>query len=72
MPKSINSTNLVILLENPTTALYVRPISCYSVVFKCIAKLICKWLKVELPILSMLIKVAVVHGIELVHNVLLC
>jgi len=59
-------------VPHPTQATNFRPISCYTVTYKVISKLLCKRLKQVLPDLINQSQGAFVQGHELLHNVLLC
>ena len=74
MPKHISSTKLVILpkISHPQTAFDFRPISCCSVVYQCISKLLCQRIKEVLPSLINPSQGAFVKGRELLYNVLIC
>ena len=74
MPQFMSSTKLVILqkVQNPQTASDFRPISCCSVLYKCIAKMLCIRLKEVLPSIIDPSQAAFVKGRKLLHNVLIC
>ena len=74
MPKYVSSTKLVVLpkVHHPQSVSEFRPISCYNVMYKCIAKLLCNRLKEVLPSIIDPSQAAFVKGRHLVHNVLIC
>lgn len=69
-----NFTNLVVLpkVPHPMNSTDVRPISCCTVFYKSISKLICNRLKKVLPSIISPSQGAFVQGRELLYKVLLC
>ena len=74
MNKDCNATNLVVIPKtpHPMSANDFRTISCYTVVYKIISKILCKRLKKVLPIITHPSQGAFEQGRELLYNVLLC
>lgn len=74
IPPFLGQTKLILLpkVPNPTQAKDFRPISYCSVIYKCIAKLICSRLKEVLAHLVQQPQGAFVKGRELLFNVLIC
>ncbi|XP_019263585.1 PREDICTED: uncharacterized protein LOC109241315 [Nicotiana attenuata] len=70
----INSTSIALIpkVENPLQASQFRPISCCSVLYKCISKIVCKRLRKAIPLIVADIQAAVIQGRSLIHNVLIC
>ena len=74
MPDSLSETKLVLLPEvpNPTQAKEFRPISYCTVLYKCVAKLLCSRLKIVLPHLIHQNQGAFLKDRALLVNVLTC
>jgi len=74
LPKEISATKLILLskIQNPQHRHEFRPISCCTVIYKCITKLIGQRIKEILPWLIHPIQGAFVEGRELLHNILIC
>ena len=72
--KSINVTSLTLIpkVKSPTHVSDFRPISCCSVIYKCITKLLCEKIKLVLPGLISQNQGAFVAQRSILHNVLLC
>ena len=73
LPRYFGHTKLVLLPKNPSpeNARDFRPISCCSVIYKTLTKLLASRLKVVLPTLIHANQGAFVPGRELLHNVLI-
>ena len=73
MPPFPRQTKLILLpkVPNPTQVKDFWPISCCSVIYKCIAKLLCSRLKEVLPHLIQQPLGAFVKGRELLFNILI-
>uniref|UniRef100_A0A803LM05 Reverse transcriptase domain-containing protein n=1 Tax=Chenopodium quinoa TaxID=63459 RepID=A0A803LM05_CHEQI len=74
LPKEINTTSITLI---PKTKCLVnvkefRPISYCNVVYKCIAKVLCKRLKKVLPEIIAENQSAFVHSRYIVHNIMIC
>ena len=74
LPKNFGRTKLCLIPKTPTPtqAKDFRPISCCSVIYKGITKLLCSRLKIALPHLIHQSQGAFVEGRELLFNVLIC
>ena len=74
LPPEIGRTKLCLIpkVSSPTQAKDFRPISCCSVIYKCITKLLCARLKTVLPHLIHPSQGAFLEGRELLFNVLIC
>ena len=74
VPSFLGETKLVLIPKtpNPPYASDFRTISCYNVIYKCIAKLLCVRLKEVLPDLINQNQGAFVKGRELLFNILMC
>lgn len=73
-PKVFSATNLVILpkVRNSQHATMFRPISCWTIIDKCITKLICSRIKEVLPHSILENQGDFVKTKELLSNVLIC
>ncbi|KAJ8427389.1 hypothetical protein Cgig2_008805 [Carnegiea gigantea] len=73
LPKYIGATKLIVLpkVQHPQEATEFHPISCYNVLYKCIAKMLSQRLKEVLPSIIDPSQAAFVQGRELVYNVLI-
>ena len=74
MPHFLGETKLVLIPKvlNPTQAKEFRPITCCTVIYKCVAKLLCAKLKSVLPHLIHHNQGAFVKDRELLFNILMC
>ena len=74
LPPSFGITKLVLLpkVSPPTHAKDFRPISYCSVIYECIAKLLCSKLKEVLPHIIQQEQGAFIKGRELLFNILIC
>jgi len=74
MPLSLGHTKLLLLpkVPNPSQVKDFHPISCCTVIYKCIAKLLCGRLKEVLPHLIHQAQGAFIKDRELLSNVLIC
>ena len=74
IPSFFGKTKLVLLpkVRNPSMAQGFRPIPCCSVIYKCIAKLLCSRLKTVLPHLIHQNQGAFVKDRSILFNVLIC
>lgn len=72
--KAINATSITLIpkVKSPTHVSDYRPISCCSVIYKCITKLLCEKLRLVLPSLVSETQGAFVSGRSILHNILLC
>ena len=72
--KAINVASLTLIpkMKSPTHVSDFRPISCCSVIYKCITKLLCEKIKLVLPGLISQNQGAFVAQRSILHNVLLC
>lgn len=72
--KSINVTSITLVpkIKSPTSVNDFGPISCCSVLYKCITKLICTRLKMVLPKLVVASQGAFVSNRSILHNILPC
>ena len=73
LPPSLGQSKLVLIpkVPQPHHARDFRPISCCSVIYKCIAKLMCNRLKEVLPHIIHHEQGAFIKGRELLFNVLI-
>lgn len=72
--KEINVTSITLIpkVKNASHVSNFSPISCCSVIYKCITKLICDKLKIVLPGLVSQTQGAFVSNRIILHNILLC
>lgn len=68
----MTSLTMVPKVKSPTYVIYFRLMSYYSVLYKCITKLLCEKLKLVLPGLISPIQCAFVAYRSILHNILLC
>lgn len=74
MLKSWNNTTITLItkISNPMHPRDFRPISCCHVLYKCVSKLICSWLRLVLDYLIDQAQGVFVAGRSIMHNILLC
>lgn len=74
MLKEINVTSITLVpkVSVPATVGDIRPITCCSILYKCISKLLCEKLGAMLPNIISQNKGAFVVGRSILHNVLIC
>lgn len=68
----LSQVTLVPNVRNPNTVGEFRPISCCSVIFKCITKLLCEKLRLVLNDVVSETQGAFIQGRSILHNVFIC
>ncbi|XP_062119282.1 uncharacterized protein LOC133833036 [Humulus lupulus] len=73
-PSKLHETTLSLIpkVANPSRTVDYRPIACYSTLYKCMAKLLCKRLAVVLPVIVQTNQGAFIQGRTLAHNIMIC
>ncbi|KAL2894563.1 hypothetical protein RDABS01_010472, partial [Bienertia sinuspersici] len=69
---SVTTLTMIPKAKTPSTVGEFRPIACYSIIYKCISKLLCSRLSLVLPNIISSNQGALVSGRSIMHNALIC